>query len=334
MELVAISNLLLLLFGRFFIRIFIKVFGWVLAAYFGTLPEDKDNVLSAMLVLSMLWLAILIGQFLPFVVEFLLSYIPHKMLREYVSFFLVTAGLFLMPLFVGGFVARLKIQGELGFLRCIWREGMRGYWYCIEFGAAGVLMFLFAPLIMLWRYLRRMDAINIPFVEKNGTDRPVDAFLHKAFGKKWSPVATHTPGFLYTLPLKLAAEDFSSLFGGRQPNDFCIVVGKSMVYFHPYDFMVEGKKEEANQIAAYLADKLIAYDGYMTWSKEAQRLEEECRLFLKKYQNGEIEKIQAIEGLTAIREALQDRPVAYFEWEILIRKSYAFQEKLWQKRTS
>ena len=78
MPLLLLIDFLVLLFLKFFIKIFITVFGWAADIFFGEFSEKMRVWFYLIIVFSFIWLFLILARFFPGMLGIFNGYIPEE----------------------------------------------------------------------------------------------------------------------------------------------------------------------------------------------------------------------------------------------------------------
>jgi hypothetical protein len=92
------------------------------------------------------------------------------------------------------------------------------------------------------------------------------------------------------------------------------------VTLHPSDLVVSGKEAVVAHARAVIAEQLAFSPAYMTWTKEANEVEDQLEAFWQEVRSGEVDGPEAMERLHQIEERVKRLELPYEEWEVLYRQ--------------
>jgi hypothetical protein len=104
------------------------------------------------------------------------------------------------------------------------------------------------------------------------------------------------------------------------------------VLLHPSDLVLSGKEADVARARAVIAEQLAFSKAYMTWTKEANELEDRLRVLwrrLKERSRG-FSAAEALTQLHAIERDLRAVKLPYEEWEVLFRNKLLLERGLLQ----
>lgn len=105
------------------------------------------------------------------------------------------------------------------------------------------------------------------------------------------------------------------------------------VLLHPSDLVVNGAERDAARANAIIAEQLAFTPAYMTWSKEANEIEDRLRkIWITLRQQAERPGMhnRLAERLAAVEHDLRTLELSYEEWEVLFREKLMVERALLQ----
>jgi hypothetical protein len=156
---------------------------------------------------------------------------------------------------------------------------------------------------------KRWESAHVPLAIAPDAYAAVVRDLERALSGAGIAARARRAPWPYELPGKALA-----LFGGPGvralvPRDLTMLVRPDLeIVIHPTDLAFQGRQRAVARARAALVRELTFTQAYQTWTKEAQRLEDE----LARASRGEAD-------LGAIGRALEVVDVDFEEWEILYR---------------
>jgi hypothetical protein len=121
------------------------------------------------------------------------------------------------------------------------------------------------------------------------------------------------------LPTKLLAWFASSAVGDLVAQNLTRLHAPSVeILLHPSDMVISGRAAEASRARALIAEHLTFTRAYLTWSKEANEMEDTLRRIWHSVQGGA--GIDALARLRALERRIERLSLPYEEWEVLFRQ--------------
>ncbi|MFN3653479.1 MAG: hypothetical protein ACK47B_28195 [Armatimonadota bacterium] len=309
------------------------VFGWATTLLFGKVSEDRQIYLSIMSFGSVAWLVVAIGVIFPSVGTFLLAFVP---LPEWVNDnwvrLIMLAAALLIPLLVGGIALKLlepdqRPEDAAGKAKVI----LKGYPYTLGIAVTLVLMTLFAPLLKLPALARRWETQHVPVVVDSDQYCSTLEQVERALEETGWQLRRGPASWMLRLPTRV----LTALAGGAIEN----MVARQLttlrsdnleVTLHPSDLVVSGKEAEVAHARAVVAEQLAFAPAYMTWTREANGLEDQLDALWRENRDRPAagEDRRALERLHQIEEALKGLRISYEEWEVLTRQKLLLERSI------
>lgn len=324
----AIVQVLFAIFSRTAGRVLNTAFAWATIALFGRVPPRQQIYLSVMAFGSMAWLISVIGIAFPSVATFLLALvtIPSWVRPGWIRLAMVAVAL-VSPLLVGGMsllaldpAERPRDPGPR--IKAI----LRGYPVTIGLSLTLALLLIFVPILKARAALKRWTTTHVPVLVKP-EDYP--AALHQletALKDEGWPTARVPASWMLRVPMHV----FGALAGRSIP-----LVAETLttlrnahleVTLHPSDLIFAGPNGQVMRARARVAERLAFSKLYMTWTADAQRLEESL---LKVWLGIERANGQPrTDDLPMLDHKLKTAELPYEEWEVLFRKELLLERRL------
>ena len=301
--------------GRFVGKLLQTVFGWATVLLFGRVPQSKQLLLSGVALGSILWVAVVIGVFVPDVGAFLIAAVPAPdfISDDWLRIGMLVAAL-VLPLLIGvaGLFLLEKEQRPTG-LALVWQV-LRGYPYAAAL--AGVLLFLVlvAPVRKLRSIFKRWEDAHIPVVVKPGGYERVGNDLEDVLDDAKLPIERAAAPQVLVAPSKLLAAVGGTGVRGLVPDRVLVLKNPSLeVTIYPTDIAMSGTKEQVARSRAAIASRLTFTAAYQTTAKEAQEVEDR----LEAIATG---TVPARPALDEVDEQLATLVIDHEDWEVLYRK--------------
>jgi hypothetical protein len=298
------------------------VFGWATMLLFGKVPQDKQLALSAISFGSVLWLVVLIGIAFPAVGVFLLSFvpIPRWVDQSWIRIAMVVAAV-VIPLIVG-LLAR-RIARATGSKR---GEGLgailRGYPITLGLALTLIMLTLVAPLMQARQIIRRWSTTHVPVIVEPPEYLTVVSQVEKALGGEGMRTTPHRASWMIRVPTKVLTLLAGRAFASFVADQLTVLRGKDFeVMIHPADMVISGKEETATRVRVTIAERLIFSDANLTWTKEANEIEDQLTALWKemRVRDAAFTTTLAPARLAAIQEQVHQTVLPYEEWEVIAR---------------
>jgi hypothetical protein len=310
----AIIQALIALLTRSIGRVLNTAFGWATVMLFGKVPEDRQIYLSIVAFGSVAWLVVVIGIAFPSAGTFLLSFVPLPdwVSRNVVRLVMLVAAL-VLPALVGFVSLRMtdpdaRPTGKGATLRAV----LKGYPYTLGLALTLIMMTVFAPAQKIRALARRWTTQHVPVLITTDDYAQVVGDLQRALESRGWRVERARASWMLRLPtriLTLLAGTSVDRFVARQ---LAMLRAPALeVTVHPSDLVINGREHDAVRARATIAECAAFTPAYMTWTKEAQAIEDRLAGAHRRGSPAE---------LSAIAREISRLPIAYEEWEVLFRK--------------
>ncbi len=321
----AIFQTILAALGRQVGRLLNTIFSWATTTLFGKVPKDRQTLLSIIAFGSVIWIVVVVGVILPEVGVFLLSFVN---LPEWVPDWAVRVAML---------VAALIIPAVIGFIstkitdpedqpkgaKAIMQRVLKGYPYTLATSLALIMMVFFVPILRIRTMFKRWTTEHLPMVVEEQDYMTVVDEVEAALDKARMPVTRTQASILMRLPIKVL-----TFFAGKGQGNLVadnltmLRSDKLEIVLHPSDMAISGREYDAAHARAVIAEQLAFSPGYMTWTKEANELEDRLEAIWNKA------KAQApagnpaglIKELQDVERDLRKAEIGHEEWEVLFRE--------------
>jgi hypothetical protein len=298
------------------------VFGWATTLLFGKVPQDKQLALSVITFGSVLWLVVLIGIACPPFGVFLLSFVP---LPEWVDHAWIRIGMvvaaMVIPLIVGLLAKRIgratgdqRSEGIGGILR--------GYPITLGLALTLIMLTIAAPIMRVSKMLRRWTTLHVPVIVEPHEYLTVVGQIEKALAAEEMRTERHQASRMIRLPTKLLTALAGRTFASFVADELTVLSGKGFeVMVHPADMVISGTEQAATRARVTIAQRLVFSEANLTWSKEANEIEDQLSALWKEMRasGAEYTTTVAPERLAAIQERVHQTMLPYEEWEVIAR---------------
>jgi hypothetical protein len=330
----AIIQVLLAAIARSAGRILNTAVGWATTLIFGRVPEKRQMYVSVMTFGSLVWIAVIVGIAFPSAGTFLLSFapLPAWVDRKWVRLAMTIAAA-VLPALVGAVSLLLQDPDDRPTGTARLRAVLRGYPFTLGLAVTLLMMCVLAPVMKLQTVLRRWTSQHIPVVvESNDYDDVVEQVQHVLATGGWR-TDRRLASWMVRLPTRVL-----TLLAGRALDAY---VAKQLttlraerfeVVLHPSDLVLSGEEREVVHARSLLAEQLAFGKAHLTWTKDAQELEDYMRSLhhgLAPHdgsgESGSRHTASLGPALDYVDSRLKAIDVTYEEWEVLFRQKLLLQ---------
>lgn len=318
---------ILAFFLRSFGRIVNTAFGWATTLLFGKVPAKKQIYLSMTTFGSVIWLFVTLGIALPRFAAFMLAFVtlPEWFNDNWLRLVMLVAAATIPP--IVGVLSMLMVDASdrpktIGgkLLRVV-----KGYPYTFGLAVTILCMVIVAPAMKVRALVKRWSTQHVPMVVEMEDYLSVVNDLQEALKQGGVHTRRERATWLLRAPTKLltifSGDEFEKLMAD---NLTVLVADTCEVLLHPSDLVIRGRELDVARVHATLTERLTYTKAYLTWDKEANKLEDRLRkIWLKimdKRARGVVLDRESLAELSSIEEVLRKLPIAYEEWEVLFRE--------------
>jgi hypothetical protein len=234
-------------------------------------------------------------------------------------------------------VAAVVIPGLVGWLSTrmvepkdrpgTMRAIARGYPYTIGLALTLVIMTVFAPIMKIRDLIRRWTTEHVPvMIPPEHYQRVVDE-VRAAFERGGIHTTPQAAPWMLRFPTAILTWFAGRALGGATDVPLQrLVADKVEALLHPSDLVLSGRESDAAHARAVLAERLTVTHAYLTWTKEANEVEDELREVWRDIAAHDAGA--AADRLTTIEKRLHELTVPYEEWDVLFRQALLAQREL------
>jgi hypothetical protein len=325
----AIIQVLLAAVARSAGRILNTAVGWATLMIFGRVPEKRQIYVSLMTFGSLVWTAVIVGIAFPSAGTFLLSFasLPSWVDPAWIRLAMAIAAA-VVPALVGAVSLLLHDPDERPTGAARLRAVLRGYPFTLGLALTLLLMCVLAPVMKLQTLMRRWASQHIPVVvESEDYDDVLEQVQEVLAAGGWR-TDRRPASWMVRLPTRVL-----TLLAGRTLDAY---VAKQLttlraerfeVVLHPSDLVLSGEGKQVVHVRGLLAEQLAFGKAHLTWTKDAQGLEDHMRNLHRRLQphataerSGSRQTGMLEPALTDVDSQLKDIDVTYEEWEVLFRQ--------------
>ncbi len=313
--------------GRFAGQILNTTLGWATLLLFGKVPQKRQSLLLVIVFGSLIWIALLVGVFVPSVGTILVAAVPRPdFIPEDWIRIAMLIGAAVLPLLIGlaaVFVAQKRDRSLLGNVVAV----LRGY----PFALVLTLMLVLLALVGTARKLRSLahhwtDA-HVPIVVKPGGYDAVLADLVDGLRQAGMDVTPTDAGVLLSGPPKLLDLIAGRGLGELVPDRLMILRGRDLeVLVYPSDIAISGTPALLARARAALAIRVSDAPAYLTTSAEAQHVED--RIGQIRHAAASAPRDVTLAALHEVDKQLATLTIDYDEWEVLYRERLQAEQEL------
>ena len=325
----AIVQALLALLTRSAGRLLNTAFGWATVMLFGQVPQDRQIYLSIIAFGSVAWIVVVAGVAVPSFATFLLAFvtIPEWVDKGWIRLAMLVAAV-VIPAIVGFVATRLvdESQRPRGAGATL-KATLKGYPLTFGLALTLIAMTVIAPIMKIRAMLRRWSVQHVPVIIKpEHYDRVVED-VRAALATGGIEAAPRLASWMLRAPTKLLAFFGRSSVAPMAAERLTVLVSPAVeVLLHPSDLVISGRELDAARARAVLSEHLTYTPAYMTWTKEANDVEDRLRTLWERAPA--LSRAAAEQELREIDACLHELKLAYEEWEVLFRERLLVERRL------
>lgn len=296
--------------------------GWATSLYFGQVPGRQGRMLSVVSLVSAGWVIVIIGFAVPIFTGAALEaagVIDDNFDVEWIHYVGLSAAMIGVPPVVAGITVWGQFHEERSVQTWLGLVPM-SYPSTAMLGASVLQMVAFTPYLLFQRWRRKRKFVQVSLVMREGTD---DEGLVEALRDALSSIGIDDVGVSEASGIKVwpmrtvgfAAEHLLGAVVRGEPMK--LEAGELEIFAYATNISIQGPKEETYRVRAAIERKLGFHGAYLTWSDDAQELEESL-LEAHREADGDVERLR--ERLDEIQEEMDIASLNGEEWNVLYRR--------------
>jgi hypothetical protein len=314
-------------------RVVSSAVAWATLLLFGKVPDNRRLVLSVISFTSLLWIVAAIGVILPRAGAFLLLLIrlPESFETAWVSLAMLILT-FALPI-LNGFLSRSLTEqddGKVG-LEDFFAIASNGWRLTLALSVTLLMMVVIAPIHKISDIAKRWTSEHMPVVIEPQEYGAVTRELREILESAGIQCTEQKPSLVSQAPVwwlvLLTGEMLKRLVADRLTK---IVYEDGELEIRPSDLVVRGTKKRTNDVVALLISHFGFGSAYLSWTEEANLLEDEMRDVWHLLQQRMLPRQAALDLADDCYEKLKGLHLAKDEWEILYRLSLKLKLDVWQ----
>jgi len=295
--------------------------GWATALYFGQVPGRPGQILAVISLLSLAWLIVLIGFWVPWLVGALLEsagVLGDSFDVQPLVYLGLVAALVLMPPGVAASVVYgefLEGRGLGTWLRLV----PVSYPATFMLGLSVLQMVLFTPILLFQRWIQKRKLVQVPLVMRPGTNDDdlldlVETALKEIGIRRFAAEEATGPK---SWPMRTGSFAARHLLGAVVRGEpIRLVAGDLEVLAYSTNVSILGPPEPAYQARASVEREAAFHEAYLTWNADAQTLEDEL-VAAGNRANGDVDRLRR--RLDRIQARIDRASLNSEEWNVLYR---------------
>jgi hypothetical protein len=307
-------------------------FAWATTMLFGKVPDDRQVVLSAICLISCVWLIAVIGVAFPVAATFLLAWMATKFLNPHLMWLIMIALTFLAPL-VSGILALFLDSSQsrphgFGLVSTV----LRGYPLTIGLAITLVTLIVIAPCIKAGDMIKRWESSHVPVQIMPECYFAVVDEVRQALRKRGFAYEDAKSSLAMRLPLKILMLLSGSTFRSFVSDNLqTLKLENGEVAIYPADILIRAPKDIAGAIQATIVESLAFGQANFTWTEEAEHFENLLKEIYRNYRSGKLSFDDAIFAVEGITKGIEATHLDFKEWQTLFADKAILEREIYKR---
>lgn len=307
--------------------------GWSTVMLFGKVPRTREPHLFVMSVGSICWIVAAVSVAIPPVGTFLLSFLPlPEQLDSLIAWYVMLSLMIAIPPLVAIAILRAldsddRPQGYAAHAGVL----LKGYPFVLTLALILVIMSLLRLVTMLRNRGRGWTERHVPLIIQPEDYAAVLDDIRKVLAQGDLAVRVTEAGWPLSVPTKLLTlAGGLALRGLLTERPMALISEKLEAVLHLSDLVLRGREADVNRARALLAEQLAFSPAYLTWSEEANAIEDRLRSIWQDFKDAPDTNVDAavIDRLEAVEGELRTADLSFEEWEVLMREKLLVERSL------
>ena len=307
--------------------------GWSTVMLFGKVPRTREPYLFVMSVGSICWIVAAVSVAIPPVGAFLLSFLPlPERLDSLIAWYIMLSLAVAIPPLVAVAILRAldpgdRPQGSAALVGML----LKGYPFVLSLALILVMMSMLRLLTMLRNRGRGWIERHVPVIVQPEDYATVLDDVQKSLAQGDLAVRAIEAGWTLSVPTKiLTVAGGLAVRGLLTERPMALTSDKLEAVLHLSDLVLRGRETDVNRARALLAEQLAFSPAYLTWSEEANAIEDRLRSIWQDFKDAPDTRVDAavIDRLQAVEGELRTVDLSYEEWEVIMREKLLVERSL------
>jgi hypothetical protein len=307
--------------------------GWSTVMLFGKVPRTREPHLFVMSVGSICWMVAAVSVAIPPVGAFLLSFLPlPEQLDSLIAWYVMLALTIAIPPLVAVAILRALDADDRpkGYAA---RAGMllKGYPYVVTLAVILLLMSLLRLVTLLRNHGRGWTERHVPLLIRPEEYATVLEDIQKVLAQGDLAVRVTEAGWPLSVPTRvLTVAGGLAVRGLLTERPMALTSDKLEAVLHLSDLVLRGRERDVNRARALLAEQLAFSPAYLTWSEEANGIEDRLRSIWQDFKDAPDTRVDTavIDRLESVEGDLRTADLSFEEWEVLMREKLLVERSL------
>jgi hypothetical protein len=307
--------------------------GWSTVMLFGKVPRTREPHLFVMSVGSICWLIAAVSVAVPPVSAFLLGFLPlPERIDSLIAWYVMLALSIIIPLLVTVAILRALAPDDRphGFVAL---AGMllKGYPFVLCLALILVLMSVVRLVTTLRNHGRRWTERHVPVIIQPEDYASVLDDIQEVLARGNLAVRVTEAGWPLSVPTRiLTMAGTFAVRGLLTERPMALMSEKLEAVLHLSDLVLWGREHDINRARALLAEQLAFSRAYLTWSEDANAIENRLRSIWQDFKDAPDTRVDpaVVDRLEAVEKELRTTDLAFEEWEVLMREKLLVERSL------
>jgi hypothetical protein len=307
--------------------------GWSTVTLFGKVPRTREPHLFVMSVGSICWIVAAVSVAIPPVAAFLLGFLPlPERLDGLIAWYVMLAFTIVIPPLVTFAILRALPPDDRP-RGAVASGGMllKGYPFVLCLALILVVMSVVRVVTMLRNHGRRWTERHVPLLIQPEDYASVLDDIRKVLGKEDASVRVTEAGWPLSVPTRiLTMAGTFAVRGLLTERPMALTSDKLEAVLHLSDLVLWGREHDVNRARALLAEQLAFSRASLTWSEEANALEDRLRSIWQDFKDAPDTRVDpaVVDRLVAVEKELRTADLAFEEWDVLMREKLLVERSL------
>ena len=307
--------------------------GWSTVMLFGKVPRTREPHLFVMSIGSICWTVAAVSVAIPPVGAFLLGFLPlPEQLDSLIAWYVMLALMIAIPPLVAAAVVRALDADErprgypalAGML-------LKGYPFVLTLALILLLMSFLRLVTTLRNRGRGWTERHVPLIVRPEEYATVLDDIQKVLARGDPAVRATAAGWPLRVPTKvLTVAGGPAVRGLLTERPMALTSERLEAVLHLSDLVLRGRERDVNRARALLAEQLAFSPAHLTWSEEANAIEDRLRSIWQDFKDAPDTRVDAavIDRLRSVEEELRTADLDFEEWEVLMREKLLVERSL------
>jgi len=307
--------------------------GWSTVMLFGKVPRTREPHLFVMSVGSICWIFAAGGVAVPPAGAFLLGFLPlPERIDGLIAWYIMLALMIVIPPLVTVAIMRALAPDDRPHgLVALAGMLVKGYPFVLCLALILVMMSVVRLVTTLRNYGRRWTERHVPLIVQPEDYASVLDDIRKVLAQGDMAVRVSEAGWPLSVPTRiLTMAGTFAVRGLLTERPMALTSDKLEAVLHLSDLVLWGREHDVNRARALLAEQLAFSRAYLTWSDDANAVEDRLRSIWQDFKDAPDTRVDpaVVDRLEAVEKELRTTDLAFEEWEVLMREKLLVERSL------